>query len=1119
VTVLRGGIGLTKPLPKKAKVLAADASWSQVAWIRPARIAAGRQLIAGFGDPRGPARYFFSDHGRLGFWWGDGHATVSNTVLRADHWQWIGAVVRDHELSLYVNGRRVAHAPARRSRVAASMVMGPDTQPWPDAGHFGGKIAGYRVTDEALDAHGLAKLAGAKPGTLTRFQLASPHWPVQTKQMAGQVTPQPPSTLPRSRAPFSEPVKHPVGAHPPLKALGDAEWTLGDWRLASADKLVHASGATLSKASYDGGKAWYQATVPGTVLTTLVQRGVYPDPDYGLNNMAIPESLHTHDWWYRTEFKVPPKLAGKRLRLTFNGINYASRVWINGKHVGGTKGAFARGTFDVTTVLKPGRVNAIAVRVSPPPHPGVPNEESLIGGPGMNGGMMELDGPTFLPTEGWDWMPSARDRDTGLWQDVTLRATGTVRIGAMHVVSDLPTADHERADLRVDVPLHNASSSPVHGTLRVSFGDIQVSRPVTAAPGRSVVHLDPQNTPKLVVHHPHLWWPNGYGKPYLYRMHVGFASHGVVSDQTRFRFGIRQISYELSLFDSRGRLRRVLVNFGKNGKRHTRVMDVRHKAILKTPRGWAYSLRPGAEHSPVIKDLKDTRLTPYLAIRVNGVRIAVKGGNWGMDDWRKRVSRKSLEPYFKLQKKAHFNVIRNWLGQNSEPAFYDLADQYGMLVFNDFWQSTQNDNIEPQNDTLFMKNARDVIKRYRNHPSIALWFGRNEGVPQPRLNLLLDKATARLDGTRLYMPSSNNINLWTSGPYSYHPPKDYFTKLARGFSVEVGTPSFPTLEAFKAMMPEADRWPISDDWAYHDWHQGGNGDVHSFMQAMATKYGKPTSLADFARKAQMMNYVTYRAIFEGFNAHLWTKNSGRLLWMSHPAWPSTMWQLYSHDYDSNGSYFGAMKGAEPLHVQMNLPDRRIVVINNERRAHQHLRLRETVYGLGGKQLAHDERRVDAAAGSVTAVKTSPDLNAMVEKRKLVFVELRLRASNGDLLSRNVYWTARKPADLRALNRLPTVALKVRAAEVDGHAIKLRLHNPSSSMALQTKLTLVDKAGKRILPVYYSDNYINLVPGETRTIKISAGAQARLDRAQVKVRGWNVHRGEVSVAAKAPAAVK
>src|SRR5690606_5867388 len=209
-------------------------------------------------------------------------------------------------------------------------------------------------------------------------------------------------------------------------------------------------------------------------------------------------------------------------------------------------------------------------------------------------------------------------------------------------------------------------------------------------PGGTTVKLDVARFPQLRVQRPRLWWPNGYGAPELYTLHLAFRTGGAESDRKAVRFGIREVSYELSLFDAEGRLRRVEYSPAREPGR--RVVDVRHEAIRKAPGGWAQSLLPGAEASPALRPLHDTRLAPYLALRVNGVRIAVKGGNWGTDDWRKRSSRERLEPYFRLQRDAHMNVIRNWVGQSTNPSLYELADEYGMLVFNDFWASTQNYN-------------------------------------------------------------------------------------------------------------------------------------------------------------------------------------------------------------------------------------------------------------------------------------------------------------------------------------------------------------------------------------------------------------------------------------------
>ena len=125
------------------------------------------------------------------------------------------------------------------------------------------------------------------------------------------------------------------------KLAGDSPWKLaGGWRLQAAPQ-VKATGEEISKAGF-ADKDWLVATVPGTVLTTMIDRGIYPDPDYGLNNLAIPESLAHQDYWYRVEFKTPDATRGRKLTLTFEGVNYAAEVWMNGKKLGGFTGAFLR---------------------------------------------------------------------------------------------------------------------------------------------------------------------------------------------------------------------------------------------------------------------------------------------------------------------------------------------------------------------------------------------------------------------------------------------------------------------------------------------------------------------------------------------------------------------------------------------------------------------------------------------------------------------------------------------------------------------------------------------------------------------------------------------------------
>lgn len=1124
-SILLGGDGLKKPLEKDDSVLRADSPWSLYAWVKPAEALKAPTLVAGMGDPAEEfPRYLAIDGEHLTLWMGKDNNLTGAASLVPGKRHLLAAAFDGEQFRLYSDGVQVASGKLDFGSVSPELQIAPAFFPESNWQHFGGMIDSLTIVRSALSAGEIKKIFQTPDDfSPIEFEEGSKPWPVETRAQAGYRAPQDPATMPRSKASFSRPVAKPTPeGQPLLQPDGKDQWTLAaGWRMTPAPKVT-ADGATISQSKYST-KDWWEATVPGTVLTTMVDRGVYPDPDYGLNNLAIPETLNKQDYWYRIEFRAPKAASGRRLTLTFEGINYQAAVWLNGQSLGSIKGAFIRGTFDVTDVVKNEQPNLLAVRISPPTHPGIPQEQSIKGGPGENGGIMCLDGPTFVATEGWDWIPAVRDRDTGIWQPVTLTATDAVKIGDAQVVTTLPLPDTSRADVEINVPLENISNAPLTGMLKASFGDVTVTKQVTVASGKSFVKLAPSEFSQLTVQHPRLWWPNGYGKPELYTLQLSFSEGNSESDRKEVRFGIREITYELSLLDSTGHLRRLEYSPTTARLKGEEVVDVSHEGMRDIPaaepfppsfppqwkegwKSWVSSLAPGGESSPSVRLLDDTKAAPYLVIKVNGVRIACRGGNWGMDDSRKRVSREHLEPYFRLHRDANLNIIRNWVGQNTEEVFYDLADEYGLLVWNDFWESTENYNVEAEDPDLFLKNAQDTILRFRNHPSIVMWCGRNEGVPQPVLNKGLADLVRSLDGTRYYSPSSNRINLQNSGPYRYTDPVLYYTTLNRGFSVETGTPSFSTLESFQAWIPKADQWPVSDDWAYHDWHQSGNGDMAPLMAEMQAEFGAPASLEDFERKVQMLDYVDHRAIFEGMNAHLWAPNSGRMLWMTQPAWPSNTWQILNSDYDTPSSFYGVKKACEPVHVQLDLSNYDVAVVNTSNDPHRGLQVSASVFSLDNKLLLHHEEQKDAAADSVTDG-FKLELAPLLLPDGMVFVKLELRNSSGELVSDNLYWMGGASSSYRRLNRLAasSLALTAKAARAGEEIhVQVELRNTGTAASLENKLTLVNAAdGSRILPAYYTDNYVSLLPGETREIGIDYPAKSANGPAQLAIRGWNL----------------
>ena len=659
-TFLADGPGLRVPISDPHDpVLLADAPWSLSCWIKSGDPMDAFSLVAGVGSPAAEyPRYLAVDAGKVVLWLGDDNQLTAPANLKPGEWHMLAASFDGSRFHLYVDGQPAASGTLTLGSPTALLQMAPAGL----AHHFGGQIASFTLLRRALSDGEMRHLYVGRPDFSTIvFEEGSKPWPIQTRGQAGYRAPQDPATMPTSRAPFSAPValkRPPVG--PSLTQTAPGEWTFSDgWAMIEAPKAENGPD-NISSTAYKA-SGWMRATVPGTVLTTLVDDGVYPDPAYGLNNLAIPESLNRQDYWYRNEFTLPTNAltAGAHAELTFEGVNYAAAVELNGKDLGATKGAFRRGTFDVTSALKPGEKNVLAVRVSPPPHPGIPQEQSILGGPGEKGGALALDGPTFVATEGWDWIPAVRDRDTGIWQPVTLRFTQGLKLSDAQVITTFDHHDFSQAAVAIDVPITNLSSAPVDATVDLQMEQASINFKLTIPPGGETIRLGPEEFPQLMLQHPRLWWPNGYGSPDLYHLKLSLSANGVVSDSKTVRFGVREISYELSLLDSNGHLRRVEYTPANSHGNKDPIVDVSHNGMreIPLPEGEAANIpeerRANAtshvaslvsDNSSAIEPLTDLRTAPYLVLRVNGVRIAARGGNWGMDDFRKRVSGTTSSP-------------------------------------------------------------------------------------------------------------------------------------------------------------------------------------------------------------------------------------------------------------------------------------------------------------------------------------------------------------------------------------------------------------------------------------------------------------------------------------------
>ena len=793
---------------------------------------------------------------------------------------------------------------------------------------------------------------------------------------------------------------------PPPRAEGRQDLAGGAWRV-QRDSLVTADGATLSKPGFQD-HDWLVATVPGTVLTSYYNDGALPDPNFGDNQLTISDSFFYADFWYRDEFVVPPVAQGKHIWLNFDGINWKAEIFLDGERLGRIEGGFMRSRFDITPFLHPGQANALAVRVEKNATPGSAKEKTLEN-PNKNGGALGADNPTFHASIGWDWIPTIRGRDTGIWNNVYLTTSGPVTVEDPFVESNVS----QGADVTVEATLRNHETRAIAGMLHGQFGEAAFDVPVTlqASGSQTVKHV-------LHLDHPKLWWPNGYGDPNLYPVDLKFeTTGGQVSDEKSFQAGVRQFTY---------------------------------------------SEEGGA-----------------LKIWINGRRFIPLGGNWGFSESMLRYRAREYDAAVRYHRDMHFTMIRNWVGQIGEDAFYDACDRYGIVVWQDFWLANPYDGPDPDDFGLFERNMRDTVLRVRNHPSIGLYCGRNEGYPPKPLEDHMRQILADLHPDVHYISSSADVVVSGHGPYHAMPRKFYFAQRATTkLHSELGMPNIVSMDSLRAMMPASAMWPQGRMWAVHDFTLQGAQDGASYQQYIDKSYGGANSGEEWVALAQFVNYDGYRAMFEAQGKN----RMGLLIWMSHPAWPSLVWQTYDYYLEPTAAYFGAKKACEPLHIQWNPVTDKVEVVNYSAGDVNGLTATVELLNTDGSLKWQRAATLDSNEDSVA----SPIHIEYPEGLSPVHF-IRLTLTHGrNTVSRNFYWRGLEEGNYRALRNLPKVKPEaVTHVERQGSrwVLTTELHNIANTPVLMVKLKVVrEKSRDRILPAIYSDNYIALMPGERRTIR-------------------------------------
>lgn len=861
-------------------------------------------------------------------------------------------------------------------------------------------------------------------------------------------------------------------------------------------------------------KGWRPATVPGTVLTSLLDNGEVPDPFYGMNNNHIPDIYDAgrdyYTYWFVKDFDI--KNAGGEMRqyyLHFRGINYGFDAYLNGHKLNDTtlKGMFMRRQFNITRYLNKKGSNRLAVIVYPTDPVGNPN-----GGQGGDGTIAKNVAHQYVA--GWDWIQPVRDRNTGIWDKVWIAAEGPVQVLAPDVITEVPgkrmpgSPGQQPAIIRTTVTLHNSIDQPVTGVASFTIAGKTTKKQMTLGAGETRSIAFQADT----LDNPELWWPSGMEAPgetrlpYLYPASFSFMlSGGQLSDSMHLNIGVRQIDHRWN--------------------DRTRSMEV----------------------------------------LVNGQPLFIRGGNWIVSDAMLRLSAERYDAEIRFHKDMGLNLIRVWGGALTErPEFYEACDKYGLLVMQDFWGSgdcngrwqdpKKKDDLwtrrgYPDDHGLFLASAADQIKMLRNYASLAIWCGGNEITLPPDLQSgLQDSLLPLLDTTRWYIDFSNSDSMSFNalggngdGPYGIQPIEKFWTHRTYPFNSEIGSVGIGDIQSLRRFLPASSlpehlpppdslsgydqQPPIDSLWQYHKYIGYGSS---------VNRYGRPQTTAEFAKISQLVNYNQYRSLMEGFTAHQWDWYTGFIIWKTQNPWTAMRGQMYDYYLDPNACLYGLKKASEKVHLMFNPADSSVYIVNNTYQTVRNLVMEITACSYEGNSKLITRTITQAIPQHPKLLLSVAAALARPEAAKGMLLSLKLLDLDSNTVSENIYWTRDREGNYSGLQDMKNASLQVKAhwekAAGGQKRIAVILTNPAGGApAFFNRISLINKTTeKRLLPTFYSDNYLTLLPGSSRTVYVDPPEKALQDKMvhpadqttgypatdskdmEITVEGWNLTLKKITI---------
>ncbi len=783
---------------------------------------------------------------------------------------------------------------------------------------------------------------------------------------------------------------------------------------------------------------WLPATVPGTVHTDLLAAGVIPDPFHRDHELRL-RWIEGEDWSYRTRLPVNPDVLGQeRVELVFDGLDTYAEVLIDGEPVLQADNMFRTWRVDVGDRLDGGD-HRLEVRFSSPIVAAQPSRDALPYV--LPAGNDRSDRPTRPFTRKaayhYGWDWGPRFVTSGIWRPVRLEGWSGTRIRDVHWVQR--SLSDEAAQLAAVVKLESTRAEQVR--VRIFSPDEEfpgVSRSVRVGPGASQVELD------FSIPSPERWWPNGLGEPHLYSV-TAEVRDARRADLRTARLGLRTVE------------------------------------VITQPDSMGES----------------------FFVRVNGVPAFMRGANYvPLDHFTPRVGDRRYRQLFQAAREGHMNMLRVWGGGIYEDdLFYDLADEHGILIWQDFMFAN---GMYPWDDA-FVGSVREEaaanVRRLRNHPSLALWCGNNEiedgwmnwgwqtqlgyspadsaevwGGYQRIFRSLLPEVVDSLDPGRFYWPSSPSIGwgheeslergdshywgVWWGG----EPFEVYAEKLPR-FASEYGFQSYPALETIEAFTRPEDRRLRSPVMDVHQKHPEG---VETILDYMRRDYGEPVDFEDFVYLSQVVQAEGVRIALEAHRRAM-PRTMGTLYWQLNDTWPVASWSSLDYYGRWKALHHAARRAFRPLLLSA------VVTGDTVRVYGVSDRLEPTSGRLEIVPVDFQEGERGGLGLPVTVAANASTLLSSIARGELLgnadprrtALSIRL-VSDGVVVAENLVYLA-GPADLS----LPRPTLRFHALGRSGGAYRLEV--VSNVLARAVRLRMRGVEGR------FEDNDFDLLPGKPRLV--------------------------------------